>query len=60
MHAFATMTIIELMKRGNRGAACFHLKCRAGWREKPTDAGNSSDDGALKELADAIRNSPHE
>jgi hypothetical protein len=57
---FATMTIIELMKRSNLGAACFYLKCRAGWREKPTDDGNSSDDDALKELANAIRNSPHE
>ena len=58
--AFATMTIIELMKRGNLGAACFYLKCRAGWREKSPDDGNSSEDGALKELADAIRNSPRE
>jgi hypothetical protein len=58
--AFATMTIIELMKRGNLGAACFYLKCRAGWREKPPDDGNSEDDSALKELADAIRNSPRE
>jgi hypothetical protein len=57
--AFATMTIIELMKRGNLGAACFYLKCRAGWKEKPQDDANSEDDGALKELADAIRNSPH-
>jgi hypothetical protein len=58
--AFATMTIIELMRRGNLGAACFYLKCRAGWKEKPADDGDSSDDSGLKELADAIRNSPRE
>jgi hypothetical protein len=31
--AFATNTIIELMKARNLGAACFYLKCRVGWQE---------------------------
>jgi len=31
--AFATSTIIELMKGGNLGATCFYLKCRGGWQE---------------------------
>jgi hypothetical protein len=55
--AFATMTIIGLMKQGNLGAACFYLKCRGGWREKAPDEDLSAVNH-LKELADAIRNSP--
>lgn len=29
----AVGTLVQQMKAGNIGAACFWLKCRAGWRE---------------------------
>lgn len=35
--AFATSSLVGLMKQGNLGAICFYLKCRSGWRQpEPT------------------------
>jgi hypothetical protein len=52
--------IARTMQAGRAWALCFYAKTRMGWRETQNHAFDPAADDGLKELAAAIRDSPHE